>query len=62
MSQYASGLRELAEKQDVLASFTELDNTCVAWRQKKTKRPDAPDMSVEFPKFKPPRKRKKTLD
>ena len=62
MSQYASGLRELAEKENVLALFTGLDATCIAWRQMKRKPPDSPEgMTVGFPKFKP-RKYKKTLD
>ena len=61
MSQYASGLRELAEKENVLASFTGLDATCIAWKQMKRKRPDSPVITVEFPKIKP-RKSKKTLD
>ena len=62
MSQYASGLCELAEKENVLASFTGLDTTCIGWQQMKRKRPDPPDISLRSPKFKPPRKRKKTLD
>ena len=53
MSQYASGLRELAEKENVLASFTGLDATCIVWRQKKRKRPDSFGISVGFPTFEP---------
>ena len=60
MSQYASGLHELAEKENVLALFTGLDATCIAWRQMKRECP-AEGMTIGFPKFKP-RKSKKTLD